>query len=238
MQAYYDLLIKRSRGVEPPAPVMPTDYVRRYKLTSNLTDEKHSSNTNYNLTAGSSASTTYGTTDGISRISVHYGCLFTTYNSGLGITNGGAVSTWCKLSSVPASDPNFKCFVNESSGSTAPFAIGFKNGVYSMAYKESNVTYVISSKSIDKSWHCLTLNYDKTNMLMQLWCDGAKIAEASLTTTPSKGTGIVINAYASANTNPDGLIDVTCYYRNVTFFARTLTDAEIRGLATELTPTN
>lgn len=143
---------------------------------------------------------------------------------------------WCKMNSTPTVVSSFKCFVNNASSSSSPFAIGYMNGVYAMAYDETNVKYVSSTKAVDDLWHCLTLNYDKEKMLVQLWCDGVKLVESSLSETLSKGTGITVNAYSASQSNPEGLIDY-CMYRNVTFFSRTLTEAEIIGLARELKPT-
>lgn len=229
-----EMLIRRSRGV---VPVFPTDYQRRYSLTTDLTDEKHPSNSDYNLTQGSSTSVSYGTTQGIARASLSGGCLFSTYRQGLGILNGGAVSVWCKMNSTPTAVSSFKCFVNNSSSSSSPFAIGYLNGMYAMAYDEANVKYASSIKAVDDQWHCLTLNYDNEQLLVQLWCDGVKLVESSLSETLSKGTGITVNAYSASNSSPEGLVDGSCVYRNVTFFSRTLTEAEILGLARELRPT-
>lgn len=228
-----EMLIRRSRGV---VPVFPTDYQRRYMLTTDLTDEKNPSNPDYNLTQGSSTNISHGTTQGIARALLSGGCLFSTYSQGVGILNGGAVSVWCKMNSTPTVVSSFKCFVNNASSSSSPFAIGYMNGVYAMAYDETNVKYVSSTKAVDDLWHCLTLNYDKEKMLVQLWCDGVKLVESSLSETLSKGTGITVNAYSASQSNPEGLIDY-CMYRNVTFFSRTLTEAEIIGLARELKPT-
>ena len=231
---YYDLLIYRSRKSEPP-PVIPTDYVRRYLLAANLKDSKHLDNSDYALTKPSGTTVSYATILGHECAKISNGCVYSTKGTGMGITNGGALSIWTSMESAPYTSGDFKCFANLSSGS-APFAIGFRFGKYAIAYTPSGGNDIISESSVgvDKSWwKMLTLNYDATNKKVQLWVDDKLEIEANLTTTLTKGSGIVVNGQNATNGAPDGMPDVPFRYRRLTFFNRTLSPQEIKGLYVE-----
>ena len=123
---YYDLLIYRSRKSEPP-PVIPTDYVRRYLLEANLKDSKHLDSSGYNLTKASGTTVSYAAIFGHECAKIGNGCVYNTKGTGMGITNGGALSIWTSMESAPYTSGDFKCFANLGSGSV-PFAIGFRLG--------------------------------------------------------------------------------------------------------------
>ena len=232
---YYELMIRRSRKSEPP-PVIPTDYVRRYLLAANLKDSKHIGNSEYDLTKPSGTTVSYATIFGHECAKISNGCVYSTKGTGMGITNGGALSIWTSMASnQPASSGAFKCFANLGSGSF-PFAIGFRLGRYAIAYTPSGGNAIISESSVgvDKSWwKMLTLNYDATNKKVQLWVDDKLEIESNLTTTLKKGSEIVVNGQNATNGTPDGMPDVPFWYRSLTFFNRTLSPQEIKGLYIE-----
>jgi len=61
------------------------------------------------------------------------------------------------------------------------------------------------------------------------------VAEATLSGTITKSTGLVVNAgVASNSTSPDEFNDTSTKYAYVTAFGRPLTELEIMGLAQEL----
>ena len=235
MMNHYELLIRRSRKSEPP-PVIPTDYVRRYPLVANLKDSKHLDNSDYDLTKPSGTTVSYATAFGHQCAKISNGCVYSTKGTGMGITNGGALSIWTSMASnPPTSSGDFKCFANLGSGS-APFAIGFRLGKYAIAYTPSGGNAIISESSVgvDKSWwKMLTLNYDATNKKVQLWVDDKLEIESNLTTTLTKGSEIVVNGQNATNGTPDGMPDVPFRYRSLTFFNRTLSPQEIKGLYVE-----
>ena len=235
MMNYYELLIRRSRKSEPP-PVIPTDYVRRYLLAANLKDSKHLDNSDYDLTKPSGTTVSYATAFGHQCAKISNGCVYSTKGTGMGITNGGALSIWTSMASnPPTSSGDFKCFVNLGS-SSQPFAIGFRLGKYAIAYTPSEGNAIISESSVgvDKSWwKMLTLNYDATNKKVQLWVDYKLEIEVNLTTTLKKGSDIVVNGQNATNGTPDGMPDVPFRYRSLTFFNRTLSPQEINGLYVE-----
>jgi hypothetical protein len=109
--------------------------------------------------------------------------------------------------------------------------------MYSIAYKQNNgnVTIVDSSEyhAIYTDWRMLTINYDATNNQVQFWFDDNLDIEMNLSAGLNKGTGIVVNAFSASNSSPDGMPDVTCKYRSLTFFDHCLSKQEIRGLAME-----
>ena len=232
---YYDLLIRRSRKSEPP-PVIPTDYVRRYLLEANLKDSKHLDNSEYDLTKPSGTTVSYATAFGHQCVKISNGCVYSIKGTGMGITNGGAMSIWTNMASnPPTSSGDFKCFVNLGS-SSAPFAIGFRLGVYAMAYTPSGGNAIISESSVGVNhswWRMLTLNYDATNKKVQLWINDKLEIEVNLTTTLTKGSDIVVNGQNATNGTPDGMPDVPFRYRSLTFFNRTLSPQEIKGLYVE-----
>ena len=231
---YYELMIRRSRKSEPP-PVIPTDYVRRYLLAANLKDSKHLDNSDYNLTKPSGTTVSYATILGHECTKIGNGCVYSTKGTGMGITNGGALSIWTSMESAPYTSGDFKCFANLGSGSV-PFAIGFRLGKYAIAYTPSEGNAIISESSVgvDKSWwKMLTLNYDATNKKVQLWVDDKLEIESNLTTTLTKGSEIVLNGQNATNGTPDGMPDVLFRYRSLTFFNRTLSPQEIKGLYIE-----
>ena len=232
---YYELLIRRSRKSEPP-PVIPTDYVRRYLLDGNLKDSKHLDNSDYDLTKPSGTTLSYATILGHMCTKISNGCVYNQKGTGMGITNGGALSIWTSMvSNQPTTNGVFKCFSNLGSGS-APFAIGFRLGKYAIAYTPSGGNAIISESSVgvNKSWwRMLTLNYDATNKKVQLWVDDKLEVEANLTTTLTKGSEIVVNGQNATNGTPDGMPDVPFRYRSLTFFNRTLSPQEIKGLYVE-----
>ena len=231
---YYELMIRRSRKSEPP-PVIPTDYVRRYLLETNLKDSKHLDNSDYNLTKPSGTTVSYATILGHECAKIGNGCVYNTKGTGMGITNGGALSIWTSMESAPYTSGDFKCFANLGSGSV-PFAIGFRLGKYAIAYTPSEGNAIISESSVgvDKSWwKMLTLNYDATNKKVQLWVDYKLEIEVNLTTTLTKGSEIVLNGQNATNGTPDGMPDVPFRYRSLTFFNRTLSPQEIKGLYIE-----
>ena len=231
---YYELMIRRSRKSEPP-PVIPTDYVRRYLLAANLKDSKHLDNSDYNLTKPSGTTVSYATILGHECAKIGNGCVYNTKGTGMGITNGGALSIWTSMESAPYTSGDFKCFANLGSGSV-PFAIGFRLGKYAIAYTPSEGNAIISESSVgvDKSWwKMLTLNYDATNKKVQLWVDYKLEIEVNLTTTLTKGSEIVLNGQNATNGTPDGMPDVPFRYRSLTFFNRTLSPQEIKGLYIE-----
>ena len=232
---YYELLIRRSRKSEPP-PVIPTDYVRRYLLEANLKDSKNLDNSEYDLKKPSGTTVSYATILGHECAKISNGCVYSTKGTGMGITNGGALSIWTSMASnPPTSSGDFKCFANLGSGS-APFAIGFRLGRYAIAYTPSEGNAIISESSVgvDKSWwRMLTLNYDATNKKVQLWVDYKLEIEVNLTTTLTKGSDIVVNGQNATNGTPDGMPDVPFWYRSLTFFSHTLSPQEIKGLYVE-----
>ena len=231
---YYELLIRRSRKSEPP-PVIPTDYVRRYLLATNLKDSKHLDNSEYDLAKPSGTTVSYATILGHECAKISNGCVYSLKGTGMGITNGGALSIWTSMESAPYTSGDFKCFANLGSGSQ-PFAIGFRFGKYAIAYTPSGGNAIIgeSSVGVNKSWwKLLTLNYDATNKKAQLWVDDRLEIEANLTTTLTKGSEIVVNGQNATNGTPDGMPDVPFRYRSLTFFNRTLSPQEIKGLYVE-----
>lgn len=232
---YYELLIRRSRQPEPP-PVIPTDYVRRYLLEDNLKDSKHLDNSDYDLTKPSGTTVSYATILGHQCAKIRNGCVYNQRAMGMGITNGGALSIWTSMeSNQPTSSGVFKCLANVGS-SSAPFAIGFRLGRYAIAYKPSGGNAIISESSVgvDKSWwKLLTLNYDATNKKVQLWVDDKLEIDVDLTDKLTKGSEIVINGQNATNGTPDGMPDVPFRYRSLTFFNRTLSPQEIKGLYVE-----
>ena len=234
MMNYYELMIRRSRKSEPP-PVIPTDYVRRYLLATNLKDSKHLDNSEYDLAKPSGTTVSYATILGHECAKISNGCVYSLKGTGMGITNGGALSIWTSMESAPYTSGDFKCFANLGSGSQ-PFAIGFRFGKYAIAYTPSGGNAIISESSVgvNKSWwKLLTLNYDATNKKAQLWVDDRLEIEANLTTTLTKGSEIVVNGQNATNGTPDGMPDVPFRYRSLTFFNRTLSPQEIKGLYVE-----
>ena len=230
---YYELLIRRSRKSEPP-PVIPTDYVRRYLLDGNLKDSKHLDNSDYDITQPSGTGVFYETKLGHKCASIIDGCVYNRYGSGMGITNGGALSIWTCVQSAPSTTVTFKCFANV--GGSHPFAVGYRNGHYAIAYTPSggNAKEAESSVNVAVSeWKLLTLNYDATSKKVQLWVDDKLEIEANLTDKLQKGSDIVVNGQNATNGTPDGMPDVNCWYRSLTFFTRTLTPQEIKGLYVE-----
>ena len=231
---YYELLIRRSRKSEPP-PVIPTDYVRRYLLADNLKDSKNLDNSDYDLTKPSGTTVSYATVLGHRCAKISNGCVYNTLRMGMGITNGGALSIWTSMELVgPVSSGNFKCLVNL--GGSDPFAIGYTRGMYAIAYTPSGGNAIISESSVvlnSSWWRLLTLNYDATNKKVQLWVDDKLEIEANLTTTLTKGSDIVVNGQNATNGTPDGMPDVPFRYRSLTFFNRTLSPQEIKGLYVE-----
>ena len=235
MMNYYELMIRRSRKSEPP-PVIPTDYVRRYLLDANLKASKHLDNSAYDLTKPPGTIMSDATILGHECPKISNWCVYNTKGTGMGITNGGALSIWTSMASnQPTSSGDFKCFANLGSGS-APFAIGFRLGRYAIAYTPRGGNAIISESSVgvDKSWwRMLTLNYDATSKKVQLWVDDKLEIDANLTTTLTKGSDIVINGQNATNGTPDGMPDVPFRYRSLTFFNRTLSPQEIKGLYVE-----
>ena len=232
---YYELMIRRSRESEPP-PVIPTDYVRRYLLTDNLKDSKHLDNSDYDLKKPSGTTVSYATAFGHQCAKISKGCLYNTWGTGMGITNGGALSIWTSMASnPPTTNGVFGCFANLGS-SSAPFAIGFRLGRYAIAYTPSGGNAIISLSSVGVNsswWRMLTLNYDATNKKVQLWVDDRLEIEDNLTTTLTKDSDIVVNGQNATNGTPDGMPDVPFRYRSLTFFDRTLSPQEIKGLYVE-----
>ena len=232
---YYELLIRRSRKSEPP-PVIPTDYVRRYLLAANLKDSKHLDNSEYDLKKPSGTTVSYATIFGHECAKISNGCVYNTKVTGMGITSGGALSIWTSMvSNQPTTSGDFKCFANLGSGS-APFAIGFRLGMYAIAYTPSEGNAIISESSVGVNtswWRMLTLNYDATNKKVQLWVDDKLEIEDNLTTKLTKGSEIVVNGKNATNGTPDGMPDVPFRYRSLTFFNRTLSPQEIKGLYVE-----
>ena len=232
---YYELLIRRSRKSEPP-PVIPTDYVRRYLLEANLKDSKHLDNSEYDLTKPSGTTVSYVTELGHECAKISNGCVYNQNGMGMGITNGGALSIWTCVPSAPSTTVKFYCFANASTSFTSPFAVGYSNGHYAFACQPSgeNTKEVESSVNVAVSeWKLLTLNYDATSKTVQLWVDDKLEIEDNLTTTLSKGKGTVVNGENATNGTPDGMPDVNCWYRSLTFFNRTLSPQEIKGLYVE-----
>ena len=232
---YYELMIRRSRKSEPP-PVIPTDYVRRYLLSTNLKDIKHLDNSDYDLTKPSGTTMSYATILGHQCAKISNGCVYTIKGTGMGITNGGAMSIWTCVQSAPVAGVTFRCFANASDTYTSPFAVGYRNGHYAFACHpdNGNTKEVESSVNVAVSeWKLLTINYDATNKKAQLWIDDMLKIEDNLTTTLTKGSGIVINGQNATNGTPDGMPDVPFRYRSLTFFNRTLSPQEIKGLYVE-----
>ena len=230
---YYELLIRRSRQSEPP-PVIPTDYVRRYLLAGNLKDSKHLDNSDYDLVKPSGTTVSYVTILGHECAKISNGGLYNTFSS-MSITNGGAMSIWTSMENAPYTSGNFKCFANLGSGSRL-FAIGFRVGKYAIAYTPSGGNAIISESSVKANtsfWQLLTLNYDATSKKVQLWIGDKLEIEANLTTKLTKGSDIVVNGQNATNGTPDGMPDVNCRYSSLTFFNRTLSPQEIKGLYVE-----
>ena len=231
---YYELMIRRSRKSEPP-PVIPTDYVRRYLLAANLKDSKHLDNSDYDLTKPSGTTVSYATIFGHECAKISNGCVYKIKVTGMGITSGGALSIWTSMESAPYTSGDFKCFANLGSGS-APFAIGFRVGKYAIEYTPSGGNAIISESSVKANtslWKLLTLNYDATNKKVQLWVDDKLEIEDNLTTKLTKGSEIVVNGKNATNNTPDGMPDAPFRYRSLTFFNRTLSPQEIKGLYVE-----
>lgn len=232
---YYELMIRRSRKSEPP-PVIPTDYVRRYLLTDNLKDSKHLDNSDYNLTKPSGTTLSYATAFGHQCAKISNGCVYNLTGTGTGITNGGALSIWTCVPSAPSTTVKFYCFANASNSFTSPFAVGYRNGHYAFAYtpSEGNANEAESSVNVAVSeWKLLTLNYDATNKKVQLWINDKLEIDVDITDKLKKGSGIVVNGQNATNGTPDGMPDVNCRYRSLTFFNRTLSPQEIKGLYVE-----
>ena len=234
MMNYYDLLIRRSRKSEPP-PIIPTDYVRRYLLETNLKDSKNLDNSDYDLVKPSGTTVSYVTKLGHKCANIGNGCVYNKFIS-MSITNGGAMSIWTCVQSAPVVGVTFRCFANASYSYTSPFAVGYRNGHYAFACHpdNGNTKEVESSVNVAVSeWKLLTLNYDATSKTVQLWINDKLEIEANLTTTLSKGKGAVVNGENATNGTPDGMPDVNCWYRSLTYFNRTLTPQEIKGLYVE-----
>lgn len=219
-------------------PVLPTDYSRRYELTANLKDTKHPSDSTYDLTKPPYASTSYGTEDGIAGCKVTGTCLYSLTSTGLSTTNGFAVSFWAKCASTPASSANSKCMVNLSQywSSSNIYWIGYVNGKWAGGVSSSSsLSQIRSDVAVDASWHCLTLNFDKTGQTISLWVDGVKAGELTgVSSLTVNNRGVVVNAGAATKgETTEAQPDVNVRYRDVTVFAKTLTEAEILGLAQE-----
>ena len=220
--------------ISEPPPVIPTDYVRRYLLESNLKDSKNLDNSDYDLTKPSGTTVSYVKIIGHKCANISNGCVYNRWGAGMGITNGGALSIWTSVEGAPPPSGDFKCFANV--GGLKPFAVGYRNGHYAFAYTPSGGNTIISESSVLVStsfWQLLTLNYDATNKKVQLWIGDKLEIEANLTTTLTKGSDIVVNGQNATNNTPDGMPNVNCRYRSLTFFNRTLTLQEIKGLYVE-----
>ena len=230
---YYELLIRRSRKSEPP-PVIPTDYVRRYLLEDSLKDSKHLDNSDYDITKPSGTTVSYVKRIGHKCAKISNGCVYSTWGTGMGITNGGALSIWTSMEGAPMPDGVFKCFANV--GGSSPFAVGYRSGHYAIAYTPSGGNAIISESSVNVGtsfWQLLTLNYDATSKKVQLWIGDKLEIEANLTDKLQKGSDIVVNGENATNGTPDGMPDVNCWYRSLTYFNRTLSPQEIKGLYVE-----
>lgn len=216
-------------------PVIPTDYVRRYLLDGNLKDSKHLDNPDYDLTKPSGVTLSYATILGHMCTKISNGCVYSQNGTGMGITNGGALSIWTIVEGAPMPSGDFKCFANFGLVS-APFAVGYRNGHYAFAYCPSGGNAIISESSVNVGtsfWQLLTLNYDATNKKVQLWISDKLEIEANLTDKLTKGSEIVVNGQNATNGTPDGMPDVKCRYMSLTFFNRTLSPQEIKGLYAE-----
>lgn len=211
-------------------PILPTDETKAYPLSSNLKDAKHSSDTDYDLTKPIGTNVSYATDGGITGVVVTGGCLYNTYASGAR-ANGCALSAWVKFQNNPSSSSNLKVFVNGSNSSMHGFWMGYKNGKYVAGISTS--TSINTDVSTDVAWHHLLLNYDKTNLKVDLWIDGVKAGTATLNSALSNGAGTVINAIYGDNSNPDNLNDNSTRYADIKYYNRTLSEAEILGLAQE-----
>ena len=213
-------------------PILPTDENKSYPLSSNLKDAKHSDNTDYDLTKPTSTSVSYSTSGGITGATVTNGCLYNTYASGAR-TNGCALSAWVKFNSNPSSSNTLKVLVNGSNSSSSQhgFWMGYKGGVYVAGTSTS--ASITTSVSTNTSWHHLLLNYDKDNLVLDYWIDGTLAGTNTLSSALSGSSGTVINAITGANSNPDGFNDTSTRYADVKYYNRTLSEAEILGLAQE-----
>lgn len=232
---YYELLIRRSRKSEPP-PVIPTDYVRRYLLANNLKDSKNLNNSDYDLKKPSGTGVSYVTKLGHKCANISNGGVYNIWAAGMGITNGGALSIWTCVQSAPVAGSTFRCFANATTSDTSPFAVGYRNGHYSFECRanDGNIKAVESSVNVAVSeWKLLTLNYDATSKKVQLWINDKLEIEDNLTVALGTEKGIVINGKNATNGTPEGMPDVNCWYRSLTFFNRTLTPQEIKGLYVE-----
>lgn len=229
MLNYYELMIRRSH--QAPPPVVPTDESKAYLLASNLKDSKHSGS-DYDLSAPNGG-VSYQTVDGRACTSMVVGCAYNTFVTG-NRSSGCALSIWTRFKTTPASSATAKGFANGSLGKSNGFWIGYRDGVYIGGGGDSNLNVVTTTVPCDTAWHNLCLNYDVSTLKIDLWVDGAKQGTVTIASALLGSKGTVINALTGSNSQtPEGYNDTITYYSNCKYFARTLTDAEIRGLAQE-----
>lgn len=209
---------------------IPTDYTKYYPLATDLTDAKHSG-TSYDLVKGTGVSVSHTTSSGIACATVgSNGCL---YNTAVGgdRTNGCCLSAWVRLTGTP-SGSTLKVLVNGSANSAGHgFWVGHRSQKFVAGY--GTTAAITTDVAVNLKWHHLLLNYDKDNLTVDFWIDGVKQGTKTVTSALSSSAGTVINAMQAAKTNPDYLNDVMTRYADVKYFNRTLSDAEIRGLAGE-----
>ena len=221
----YELLIRRSRSVEPPAPAIPTDYVFRALLENNLVDTSQ-----YHRTLSAYGATpSYAAYDGITGAMVVSGSGL--YSSDLsGISSGNhsrCISFWHYLTSYDGSTWSYMMNVGTNSSYKA-FVIGIHSGKYYFSIYSYDVDSSITYQP--NAWHHFLLNYDSSQSLYTLYIDGVGVASGtnSSMNAPSNGY-ICLNMGNSTglDSHQSGV------FRNVVIYDRSLSLDEIDALAHE-----
>ena len=221
---YYELLIKRSRSVEPPAPPIPTDYAFYAPLTStSATTDETGKPLSYSGTMSAE------TDQGINCLFINQGSYIFTADI-TGITSGDhsfTMSIWFRKANTQYGSHDI-VFALGKNASYKGMLMGYQNG---HPYYSTYGYDVETNVAMDTLWHCYTYTYDSSTTTFCLYIDGTMVK----TTTASgkrnlDSTGkIAIGGQFGNMTPPQG----GGWYASARIYDRCITIDEIQLIANE-----
>lgn len=228
---YYELMIRRSRSVEPPAPAIPTDYVFYAPLTKDLNDISQYKRT---LTCSGTAPT-FTTVDGVECMALPSGSYISTDDIS-GITLGDhskAICLWAKIANT-FSSYNYPMLMTLGHFGEDHGCLHLIYGRYSKWYAATwggDSTFT-SEYNINEVWNCFIINYDASTSTYDVYLNGQLLSSNVKPNIMNiKSSAGITLAGVKGGTASSYIMPVTTYYRDVLIYDRALTSSEIEEIS-------
>lgn len=230
---YYELMIRRSRSVEPPAPAIPTDYVLYMPFTEDLLDHSEYERS-FTITGTTPTLETVGNVPCATFPANTY--MRTSDNTGFNGNGNVTLSYWLKFESLQTNSNSWFYAMGSAGSSHGCVSVGYgvEAGEYTGGIWGGGDYTKLAPCTADLNWHHLAYIFG-TDSKGHIYLDGVEI----LVSTSTDSLSITNGGWGIGNTPnnfnwPPGVI---MHYAGVRTYYRAVTNDELQALASEFTPT-